>query len=148
MNPELPLVILPPAGWLLWTWGGLNWKPARRVAWPAVVALAAIAYHISVVRILGTALLMFTTLTIGYGDDSTIVNRLKSKSRAWAIAGASYTLSLVLLGINFWTVATGVYFPLGMLLSNKWWPRWTHKYVEGFTGIFQGLAVAKRLSGV
>jgi len=144
---EAYLVILPSAGWLLWTWGGLNYRPARWVLWP-LVAGACVWIALNRWRAVGLAASMAATLSAGYGPKSRLHWLIK---RAWlveVIAGLLYGLSLVWIGWNFWIAAVIVYVPLAFRCSRQWLPSWTHKYVEGFAGLFQGLAIAKRLSGV
>ncbi len=147
MNPELNLVVLPAAGWLLWTWGGLNWKPARWAVWPTVAALFT-GLVFGVGTAVGLAVTMAATLSVGYGPKSLLHHVVNNEPMEEIIAGLAYGLSLLWVGFNWWTAAVIVYVPVGFRLSHKWFPAWTHKYVEGFAGLFQGLAIAKRLAGV
>lgn len=147
MNPEINLVVLPAAGWLLWTWGGLNYRPARWVLWPMLCG-AFVSLQLAVFNGIGLALTMAATLSGGYGPKSLLHYIIKNEPLEEIIAGLVYGLSLLWVGFNFWTAAVIVYVPVAFRLSRKWLPAFTHKYVEGFTGLFQGLAIAKRLAGV
>ena len=147
MNPEIHLIILPPAGWLLWTWGGFNFRPARWAVWPFVAAFFTSAV-LGIGCGVGLLISMAVTLSAGYGLKSELHLALKNAVLVEVLAGLAYGLSLLWVGFNFWTAAIIVYVPVAFRLSRAWWPTWTHKYVEGFTGLLQGLAIAKRLAGV
>ncbi len=148
MNPEINLVALPAAGWLLWTWGGYSWRPARWLVWPLAAGAAVLLAHLAWWRAVGLTCSMAATLNPGYGPNSAAYRILRRMWLVELLAGLSYAASLVWIGWNFWTLAVAVYVPAAFRLSRQWWPQWTHKYVEGFTGLFQGLAIAKRLAGV
>ena len=138
MNPELPFVLLPPIGWGLWTWGGLNWKPARRFIWPTVALGWLFLKGIGWPQAVATGILMAVVLSIGYGDSSRL--RAWLGRWAWVAYGLLLGLSTILVGLTVWHFVVAAWFPIGMYLSQEK-PNLAWKSIEGLTGVFQALTL-------
>lgn len=126
---------------LLYSLGGMFWKPLRRFGIPLLylgVALVAQTININVSLM---CLALCAALHLGYGDHSNWFMRI-----VYAIA---ITAPSLIVGFNFWAIILPIVFLGTYYLSNQ--PKWANVFnwriCEFLTGAFMGILYSQVLGG-
>jgi hypothetical protein len=148
LNKELWLVLIPAYSWLLFALGGTQisdkiegQKWLRRFVltflWGLCVFLGGFHWYQAVgVFVLGTVM-----LHMGYGDRT-------SWKMKWVMF-AGYGIISAPIGLSFWNIATALFCPIAMYLSQTKWAKSTMvwKIWEGTVGALIGITIGFALAG-
>ena len=131
LSAEVLWIICPPTGWALWSWGGTGFKPARRFILPLVLGLLLLAYGISWLRCLLTAISLIIAYSLGYGEGKSWIYR--------ALVGMSYGASLLWIRFAWWPpILTAMCF-VGLMWLSRRFQKITWKFCEGTNGLLHGV---------
>lgn len=129
MNKEILIILIPAVSWILFSWGGYNWKPARRFILPLLLGISVLIGGIPLWRAITGTIALSLTLCMPYGE----------KVPLWAKFGVilTYPLATLFWGFTLWQIA---YF---IVISGLFWlslkGKITWKIVEGFAGLGLGI---------
>jgi hypothetical protein len=126
---------------LLYSIGGMVWKPARRFGIPFLFLVVALLAHLLTWQIGLMCLALCVALHLGYGDHSNWFMRI-----VYALA---ITAPSLIVRFNFWAIILPIVFLGTYYLSNrpKWQSIFNWRICEAIVGFFMGILYSQVLGG-
>lgn len=135
-NLILTIIILTP---LLYSLGGMVWKPLRRYGIPLLFLGASLVTGSISLKVIGAILLTCGALHLGYGSNSNWFMKI--------IYALAISLPALLIKFNFWMIILPIVFLGTFYLSNK--PKWQYVFnwriCEALNGIVLGILYSQIL---
>jgi len=127
---------------LLYSLGGMFWKPLRRFGIPLFLLVVAFVSHIYNMNLFLSCVALCIALHLGYGEHSNWFMRI-----VYALAISAPSL---LVGFNFWAIVLPVVFLSTYILSNspKWKDIFNWRVCEFLVGSFMGILYSQIIGGL
>jgi hypothetical protein len=123
---------------LLYSLGGMFWKPLRRFGIPLFYLGVALIYHLYSINILLMCLALCVALHLGYGDHSNWFMRV--------IYALAIALPSLIIRYNFWVVVLPIVFLGTYYLSNsKWRDLFNWRVSEFLVSVVMGILYSQVL---